>query len=365
VVECRCGLALPVADHVLSYEALLSPAALAAARAWGDLFRVAWDHGVKGDFDLREPVAPLLWWGILETAPQPAGERTGAHTVLAEHPLVRDRRRVLDIGCGPGASSLFLARRGHAVVAIDASRELTRLAKRHAMAAGTHVEYVCAELGTIRFRDESFDAAFALESLHHLPALRARMEEIHRLLAVGGVLAVDDHHRVNRWARAMARALRRWAEQGEVGALAVAAAQVAAIEARLAPHKCVSLGATLPEAARLFHIRHLDRRDTFLEAFAMAYHLCRKKSPESFDAAHEIAELLGRASAQAAPDWAGQVTFIGEKTRTAPRRRLRDGRHNPERSLLRRAAYLYWRGGPAAVLDNLRRRLGLAMGQPR
>src|SRR5262249_34110776 len=66
-LACPCGVVLPIQRYVLSYEALLSPAARDAARHWASLYRLAWDHGVKGDFDLSLPVAPLLWWGILET----------------------------------------------------------------------------------------------------------------------------------------------------------------------------------------------------------------------------------------------------------------------------------------------------------
>lgn len=357
-VDCRCGLTLPIQEYVLSYEALLPAERRNAARHWAELYRLAWNRGIKGNFDLAAPVAPLLWWGILETAPQPAGERPGALTVLAEHPLLRDCRRLLDIGCGPGSSSLFLARRGCDVVAIDPSLELTQRAKGHAITTGTFVEYVCAELGTICFRDETFQAAYALGSLHHLPVLRPRMAEIHRLLKVGGYLAVDDHHRGNLDTAAVALALKRWVE-AEVapGCRGEPPAVMAALEAALAPHKCLSLGATLPEAEWLFRIRYLDTRYIFLEALGMAYYLHRGKSPAAYETSQEIVGLLSRAWRQAFPEWAEQVTFIGEKESSAPSGRAWRAAGNPQRSRLRRLAYLYWRGGSAAIWSRVLARL--------
>jgi len=342
-VECGCGLGLPINEYVLSHEALLPDETRAAARYWAQLFRLAWDRGIKGDFDLEEPVAPLLKWGILETEPWPDTRGAGPHAFLADHPLLRDRHKVLDIGCGPGRSSLFLARRGHDVVAIEASPDLCKLAKRHAMASGVFVEYVCADLGTVRFRDEAFDAAFALGSLHHMPELGSRMATIHRLLRVGGCLAVDDHHRGDPDTDAVALAIKRWVDaQVATTAAAESRAIASAVEAGRASRTCCSLGDTLPEAERLFHIRHLDTRYTFLDTLTTAYYLHRGKTDVALRAAQDIVGLLSRLWREALPGWADHVTFIGEKRDVPPTPR-RAG--NPHRSRLRRVAYRYWRGG--------------------
>lgn len=49
------------------------------------------------------------------------------------------RERILELGCGTGEDAIFLARRGHRVLAIDASTEMIRRARLKAIAAG------CAE----------------------------------------------------------------------------------------------------------------------------------------------------------------------------------------------------------------------------
>jgi SAM-dependent methyltransferase len=67
--------------------------------------------------------------------------------------------RVLDAGCGPGRHSLELARRGIAVVGVDASPDFIALARAE---AGTlPVEFLEADVRELTFADE-FDAVICL-----------------------------------------------------------------------------------------------------------------------------------------------------------------------------------------------------------
>jgi hypothetical protein len=68
---------------------------------------------------------------------------------------------------------------------------------------------------------------------------------------------------------------------------------MAALEVALAPYNCLSLGATLPEAERLFRIRYLDTRDIFLDALGLAYSLHRGKSPTAYETSPEPTARLG------------------------------------------------------------------------
>jgi SAM-dependent methyltransferase len=65
------------------------------------------------------------------------------------------RERLLELGCGTGEDAVWLARAGHRVVAIDASAEMIRIARRKALAAG------CAD--RIEFH------CLPMEKLHELP----------------------------------------------------------------------------------------------------------------------------------------------------------------------------------------------------
>jgi 2-polyprenyl-3-methyl-5-hydroxy-6-metoxy-1,4-benzoquinol methylase len=320
VVRCACGLELPIQDHVLSYDALMPDGVKADGRYWGQFYRFALGHGMKGHFDLKEGFPPLLRQGVFETVPQAPGERQGPHSFMADHPLIRDRRTVVDIGCGAGWSSLYLARRGFQVVAFDPSLEVMRLAKRYAIEAGVFVDYVCAGLGFIRFRDEVFDVAYALHSLHHIPDLGARMAEVHRLLKVGGCLAVDDHHQKNDYTDQLAAALARWVDGAVVPKCQVAdPATMAGFPPGSSVHEDVSLGQTLAQAQRFFHIRYLDTRYTFLDMLSTVYWLYHGKAAGAFEHGSELVGLLYQAWRDAYPDGAEYVTFIGQKAAELPR----------------------------------------------
>ncbi len=323
-VECRCGLALPIEDYVLSYNALMPEGVKADGRYWGSFYRFALGQGLRGHFDLRDGFPPFLAHGVFETSPQPPGERQGPHSFMADHPLIRDCRTVLDIGCGAGWSSLYLARRGFEVVAFDPSLDVIRLAKRYAIGAGVFVEYLCAGLGFVRFRDEAFDVAYALHSLHHIPELARRMEEVYRVLKVGGCLAVDDHHQRNDQADRLAASLGRWVETQVVPKHRVSDPDVmAGFPTGGSAHEDVSLGETLLQAQRFLHIRYLDTRYTFLDMLSTAYWLHQGKAPAAFEHAQEIVGLLYHAWREAYPDGAEYVTFIGQKQATLPRFQLR------------------------------------------
>lgn len=78
---------------------------------------------------------------------------------------VQAGQRVLDVGCGCGATTLELARRvgpGGRVKGLDISTTLASRAKNNAQAAGvSNVEFECADAQTSDFGDESFDLVFS------------------------------------------------------------------------------------------------------------------------------------------------------------------------------------------------------------
>src|SRR5207253_10917887 len=69
--------------------------------------------------------------------------------------------RVLDVGCGAGATSLVLASAGR-VLGIDAGREAT------AAAFGRGLEVAQMDATRLAVRDAAFDVVVALDVLEHL-----------------------------------------------------------------------------------------------------------------------------------------------------------------------------------------------------
>jgi SAM-dependent methyltransferase len=79
---------------------------------------------------------------------------------------VRPGGHILDAGCGTGWDALAFARRGHAVVAFDASAAMVRQARAH---VGDQAEVHHLRFQDLRWQD-AFDGVWTCASLLHVPA---------------------------------------------------------------------------------------------------------------------------------------------------------------------------------------------------
>ena len=112
-------------------------------------------------------------WGTLESAVA----REAAN--LAGYP-----GRVLDLGCGEGRDSVFLAGLGYDVVGLDLSLDGLRKAARLAEDRGVHVAWVCAGLPDLPVRGP-FDLVYSCGAIHYVArseraALFAQLRELTR-----------------------------------------------------------------------------------------------------------------------------------------------------------------------------------------
>jgi SAM-dependent methyltransferase len=100
---------------------------------------------------------------------------------------------MLEVGPGPGAATGWLSQRVTSLVAVEADAEAAQaLARAH---AGTNVEVLARDAGTLPFGDGHFDSAGAFTMLHHIPTTagqNALLAEILRVLKPGGVLIASD-----------------------------------------------------------------------------------------------------------------------------------------------------------------------------
>jgi SAM-dependent methyltransferase len=111
--------------------------------------------------------------------------------------------RVIDVGCGAGRHSFAAYRRGADVVAFDQDAgELDNVDKLfRAMAesgeapSSAKAETVVGDALALPYPDRTFDCVIASEILEHVPADDAMIDELIRVLKVGGILAVT----VPRW----------------------------------------------------------------------------------------------------------------------------------------------------------------------
>jgi SAM-dependent methyltransferase len=99
-------------------------------------------------------------------------------------------RLTLEIGCGEGRVARDLARRGHSVLALDASKALVP----QAQAADPAGQYLVADAARLPLADASVDLAVAYNSLMDVDDMPAAVAEAARVLQPGKPLCVCVTH---------------------------------------------------------------------------------------------------------------------------------------------------------------------------
>jgi ubiquinone/menaquinone biosynthesis C-methylase UbiE len=99
-------------------------------------------------------------------------------------------KRVLDVGCGEGGLTRFLAREGATATGIDISD--TRLAQARGGEAVAGADYRVGFGEKLPFADGSVDAVLYHNALHHVPveAQAAALVEAARVLKPGGAVVI-------------------------------------------------------------------------------------------------------------------------------------------------------------------------------
>lgn len=115
------------------------------------------------------------------------------------------RARVLDVGCGGGILTEYLAKAGAMVTGIDANADLIAVARLHAAASNHDIRYECVSIESFRPDDaEPYDVITCLELLEHVPDPVAMIGECAKRLSPNGSLFFST---INRTAMAYALAV--------------------------------------------------------------------------------------------------------------------------------------------------------------
>ncbi len=106
-------------------------------------------------------------------------------------------KKVLELGCGLGEASVYLATQGADCLATDCSTGM--LATVHQLAEFNHVSVrtAVADAEHLPWPDESFDIVYVGNVLHHLPNPENALAEIRRVLRPGGGFCVWEPLRHN------------------------------------------------------------------------------------------------------------------------------------------------------------------------
>lgn len=96
--------------------------------------------------------------------------------------------RVLEVGCGRGVGTGLILDLFHAehVDAFDLDPEMVALAKKRLAPRGARVRLWTGDVTRIEAPDEAYDAVFDFGIIHHVPAWRDALREVHRVLRPGG-----------------------------------------------------------------------------------------------------------------------------------------------------------------------------------
>jgi ubiquinone/menaquinone biosynthesis C-methylase UbiE len=118
---------------------------------------------------------------------------------LIERSGIRPGMTVLDLGCGSGAFTTFVARvvgdKGK-VYAIDVQAEMLKQLERKLARPEnrdiTNVELKEASAYNLPFEDEALDLVYMVTVLQEIPDRGKALREIRRVLKAGGILAVTE-----------------------------------------------------------------------------------------------------------------------------------------------------------------------------
>jgi SAM-dependent methyltransferase len=118
--------------------------------------------------------------------------------------------RVLEMGCGTGQLSLFLASADRHVVGADLSRPSLELAQSAAARYEvSNVEFVETDLRAPGLQRGAFDVAICSGVLHHTPDPRASFAAVVPLVRLGGVVVIGLYNRYARFPLRLRRVIGR------------------------------------------------------------------------------------------------------------------------------------------------------------
>lgn len=96
--------------------------------------------------------------------------------------------KTIDIGCGEGFYSIYLASKGFDVIGIDISERAIQYAKENAASRGVNVRFVAMDIADLEQLNEKFDFVLEWALMHQImPSQRQKyVEDVAELLNKGG-----------------------------------------------------------------------------------------------------------------------------------------------------------------------------------
>jgi malonyl-CoA O-methyltransferase len=132
-----------------------------------------------------------LWAGTYDVDPNPTREMAAA--VLRQTGLELAGRDVVEVGCGTGGNTAWLAGRAASVLALDFSEGMLRQARAHVQSP--HVRFLKHDICTAwPVAGASADVVIAMLVLEHVEHVEPVLGEAARVLRPGGELFLCEFH---------------------------------------------------------------------------------------------------------------------------------------------------------------------------
>jgi ubiquinone/menaquinone biosynthesis C-methylase UbiE len=124
---------------------------------------------------------PMESWGWELGKPRPI------IVEFVEKELIK-KGKVLDLCCGAGTNTVYLAKKGFEVTAIDISQRAIEYAREKAKHANAKINFMIQSFVDLSFGDEEFDFVFDMGCFHHVEIVDKSkfIKGIHRVLKKGG-----------------------------------------------------------------------------------------------------------------------------------------------------------------------------------
>lgn len=100
-------------------------------------------------------------------------------------------KKVLELGCGAGESSVYMAKKGADVTATDISQGMLDVVQKVAKVHKTKLKTTKAYSDKIPFKDNTFDIVYAANLMHHVDYDKT-LKEAKRVLKKGGIFVSWD-----------------------------------------------------------------------------------------------------------------------------------------------------------------------------
>jgi len=156
---------------------------------------------IEQHYDLLSPYYKDLWGTHIHHGFWKTGNETKEEAQiqliheLAQRTRLSKGMTVLDVGCGVGGTSVYLAKKfGVKVTGITISSVQVEMAQQYAKEekVADRVTFVRMDAEKISFPQNSFDVVWISEALSHLSKKELFFEHSNRLLKMGGRLALAD-----------------------------------------------------------------------------------------------------------------------------------------------------------------------------